>query len=170
MPQKLITMTLKTIFRNFSSFLLVICILWISSSANSPTSASTNDQETMEERYKKWLEVNGKKYRGIDEWKLRFEIYRSNVHFIKYVNALNLSYKLTDNKFADMTNEEFKALYLGRIMDINLTKTYGFVNVTKEALPKEVDWRKEGAVTPVKDQGLCGSLLTLLHVKMHKVC
>ncbi|TKY48910.1 Cysteine proteinase COT44 [Spatholobus suberectus] len=43
-----------------------------------------------------------------EEWEVRFEIYRANVQFIEFYNPQNYSYKLTDNKFADLTNKEFR--------------------------------------------------------------
>ena len=62
------------------------------------------------------------------------------------------------NKFTDLTAEEFKATYASgyraqekRSKNVNLTLLHG------AAPPSEVDWTTKGAVTPVKDQGQCGS-------------
>ncbi|KAK9676875.1 hypothetical protein RND81_11G107000 [Saponaria officinalis] len=138
--------------------LLLTFILWIYSKANAvvlnpPTSY---DREVMEERYKKWMEENKKKYNGVREWEERFGIYQSNVQFIDYVNSQNFSYKLTDNQFADMTNDEFKSMFLGRLTG-RPSDNHDPINKTYYDLPDTIDWQEMGAVTPVQDQGLCGS-------------
>lgn len=117
---------------------------------------STNDP-IMLKRYQNWVEKYRRKYQDKAEWNIRFGIYQSNVEFIDYFNSLNLSYSLTDNEFADMTNHEFTSIYLGykqprqKQQDINNATYY----ISK--LPVSVDWRKNGAVTPVKDQKNCGT-------------
>lgn len=113
----------------------------------------------MMDRYINWLKQHGKGYQNRDEFQLRFGIYQSNVQFIDYVNSQNLTYKLIDNQFADMTNEEFKSIYLGFGGRRNVTaKVNTKMNEYKlEDLPSKLDWREKGAVTPIKDQGACGT-------------
>lgn len=117
----------------------------------------TYNPKLMEKRYKNWMILYGKQYKDKNEWEQRFGIYQSNVQFVDYINSQNLTFKLTDNSFADMTNEEFNSIYTGRLTSI--TPEYrGPVNKTHHHhLPKEVDWRQHGAVTHIKDQGACGS-------------
>ncbi|RZC88748.1 hypothetical protein C5167_031122 [Papaver somniferum] len=122
-------------------------------------SAANNELHQMKNRYTRWLARHNRLY-NTEEWLSRFETYQSNIKLIDNVNSQNLSYKLVDNKFADMTNEEFKAKYLG-------LKTFPSVKIVSDdalrklnastKLPKSVDWRKKRAVTRVKDQGNCGS-------------
>lgn len=89
---------------------------------------------------------------------MRFGIYQFNVQFIDSINSQNLSFQLVDNRFADMTNEEFRANYLGfRAMALwHPQKKTNFSYDKSIDLPSSVDWRKKGAVTPIKDQGQCG--------------
>ncbi|KAI3952149.1 hypothetical protein MKW98_005844 [Papaver atlanticum] len=122
-------------------------------------SAANNDMHQMKNRYTQWLARHNRLY-NTEEWLSRFEIYQSNIKLIDYVNSQNLSYKLVDNKFADMTNEEFRAKYLGlkTFPSIKIVNDDAFIKLnTSKKLPKNVDWRKKKAVTRVKDQGDCGS-------------
>ncbi|KAF0305907.1 Cathepsin L [Amphibalanus amphitrite] len=70
------------------------------------------------------------------------------------------TYRLGINKYADMTNEEFSAL-MTRRKPAGLHRQqqqHGrpFVGTGLTA-PESIDWRDQGAVTPAKDQGQCGS-------------
>lgn len=92
-------------------------------------------------------------------------MYRRNVELIEAFNSVSSGYKLTDNKFADLTNEEFRAKMLGfgpqsRTVHTSTPSTMTCVdrNLSEDYsdLPKCVDWREKGAVAPVKNQGTCG--------------
>ena len=60
------------------------------------------------------------------------------------------------NHFGDLTQDEFSFLYLGmRSHFSNEAKRSGsaYLEPSHVSVPTEVDWRKEGYVTEVKDQG-----------------
>ncbi|KAF3439003.1 hypothetical protein FNV43_RR17278 [Rhamnella rubrinervis] len=114
------------------------------------------------EIYDQWLAKHNKAYNGLGEKDRRFEIFKENLRFIDQHNAQNRSYKVGLNRFADLTNEEYRAKFLGARTDAkrrvmksrNASRRYAF---SGEKLPESVDWRQKGAVTPIKDQGNCGS-------------
>ena len=60
------------------------------------------------------------------------------------------------NAFADMNSEEFGAKYLIKIPPKVTTKCTGSQAPTNN-VPEEFDWSAKGAVTPIKNQGGCGS-------------
>jgi len=106
----------------------------------------------------------GKSY-DVDEMFHRYNIFKRNVDLIDSHNAAAASGKYTFtlgvNKFADQTNQEYKKV-LGLKRE-GLTAPANKVNVPRRhkhlpaGVPATMDWRPLGAVTPIKDQGQCGS-------------
>ncbi|KAF8406281.1 hypothetical protein HHK36_008366 [Tetracentron sinense] len=111
--------------------------------------------------YESWLAKHGKAYNALGEKDRRFEIFKDNFRFIDEHNAENRTYKLGLNRFADLTNEEYRAIYLGTKPDakrrVSKSKSDRYAHRAGENLPESVDWREKGAVVSVKDQGSCGS-------------
>ncbi|XP_065876279.1 ervatamin-B [Euphorbia lathyris] len=113
--------------------------------------------QDLKKRYDDWIAKHGRVYGSKAEYYLRFGIYQTNVQLIDFINFQNLSFKLADNKFADMTNNEYRSRYLGFRSKGHKRKYTSRKHHNFTDLPTEVDWRKKEAVTPVKDQGQCGS-------------
>merc|ERR1712038_786891 len=94
-----------------------------------------------------------------DEKSHRFGIFKDNLDIITKANAQNLGYTLGVNVFADLTGDEVAAQYTGlkpEKMWADLPHL-GTMEYSGKALADSVDWTTKGAVTPVKNQGQCGS-------------
>jgi cathepsin L len=103
-----------------------------------------------------WASYYGKRY-SASEYDYRNTIFNTNVRTIYKHNlaASNTgSWTMTVNKFADLTPTEFKRLYSMNYTPFTSNSTF---TVPVSALPASVDWTDKGVVTPVKDQGQCGS-------------
>ena len=101
----------------------------------------------------------GKNYETAEEMKMRFEIFKENLKLIRSTNKKRLSYTLGVNRFADWSWEEFRRHRLGAAQNCSATLK-GNHKLTDAELPTLKDWREEGIVSPVKDQGHCGSCWT----------
>ncbi|PKI31252.1 hypothetical protein CRG98_048358 [Punica granatum] len=114
---------------------------------------------SMFDRHAQWMTKYGRMYVSDVEREKRFEIFKSNVEFIESFNREgNKTYWLGINEFADLSNEEFRAYWNGYKVSSSSRqyKKSPFKYENKTAVPSSIDWRKKGAVTPIKDQGECG--------------
>jgi C1A family cysteine protease len=101
----------------------------------------------------------GKVFNGEDEDSHR-QTYEANLQMIEAHNAQGLSFTMGINQFTDLTQEQYReAAGLGW----KPAPTEGTMPVLSnhvhngEELADSVDWTTQGAVTPIKDQGQCGS-------------
>ncbi|XP_038681702.1 senescence-specific cysteine protease SAG39-like [Tripterygium wilfordii] len=139
--------------RNMCLVLILILGTW-ASLAGSRTLQDTS----MLEQYQQWMSQHGRVYKTDAEKEQRFKIFSENVARIEAFNmAGNKSYRLGINQFADLTNEEFRTSrnrFRGHLVSSKDVVSFKYQNVT--AIPSAMDWRRKGAVTPVKNQDKCG--------------
>jgi C1A family cysteine protease len=100
-----------------------------------------------------WKTQNNKKYGTEDQNRLSV-FYKNYQRVMNHQQNPDKTYNMGFTKFMDLTPEEFKAKYLSARVQTT-QKNIKILPTTN--LPTSVDWRTKGAVTPVKDQGQCGS-------------
>jgi len=102
-----------------------------------------------------WMHQNKRTYNH-EEFRTRYQNFKANLIYIDNFNAQSqTSMKLGMNQFGDLSNQEFQKLYLSGLKVNNQP----FVATASPVKPMQAsfDWRTKGAVTPIKNQGQCGS-------------
>ncbi|KAL7607704.1 vignain [Lactuca sativa] len=141
------------IFLSFAVFMVVAnCIDF--------TEEDLTTDESLWDLYERWRSHHTVS-RDLGEKRKRFNVFKYNVQYIHKVNQMDKPYKLKLNKFADMTNHEFKTGFDSKIQHFRALKgerrTTPFRHEKTTDPPPSIDWRQYGAVNPVKNQGRCGS-------------
>lgn len=113
-------------------------------------------------KFQAFLKEHSKKYNTIEEYTARFLLFKTN---FEKMEALSISperkstYNIGITKFFDLSPQEFRTIYLNlkiTLLDLIKAQSTPF-ELNGETVPQTFDWRDEGAVNPIKDQGACGS-------------
>jgi len=110
-----------------------------------------------EVNFLQWMVKHKKYYLTEDEYQLRFKNFLDSVKRINAKNKVSTGAVYDLNKFSDLTPEEFKLKHLMKTPVNTPKENRDVLKPTVTAPPTKFDWRTQGAVTPVKDQGQCGS-------------
>jgi hypothetical protein len=150
---------LFSIFCNFKLFL---------SSKNNTFITGMTDEWSVFNKFK--IEFD-KEYSSLQEIEVRFDIFRTNLkNIILHNSDPENTFKMGINLFSDLTPDEFRDRFI--IGNYNTNNSFIFQNNYPQLdmdyscslythleyiLPDFLDWRTLNAVTPVKNQGHCGS-------------
>jgi len=128
---------------------LVLCLVAFALATETLTQLRQRQFEEFIVKYNKSYESSAEKER-------RFRIFQANVAIAEQRTLRDKMATFGVTKFSDLTTQEFKDKYLMKV-ERTFVKA-PIANITYKQLPAEFDWNdKGGVVTPVKNQGQCGS-------------
>lgn len=108
--------------------------------------------------FKDFITTYNRTYETEEEAQWRMSVFINNMIRAQKIQALDrgtAQYGVT--KFSDLTEEEFRTFYLNPLLKGGPGKKMRPVKSVGDPAPPEWDWRRKGAVTKVKNQGMCGS-------------
>lgn len=120
--------------------------------SSTPTAVTPDQKYTplteLDYEFYRFVSKHGRSYATQAELAYRQQVFQENLAYIQAKNAENgLSYSLGVNKFADMTNEEFRKRLGRKKATAHASSDYKVLDDSN--LPDFVDWRQKGAVNPV---------------------
>ncbi|XP_046912645.2 cathepsin L [Dermatophagoides farinae] len=120
-------------------------------------------RELFQQEWNTYKDYHRKSY-DANEDEFRFRVFMENKHLIAKHNQKaargEKNYTLSLNEFVDLMHHEFVHIMNGYKYDPSRQTKNGaslFLSPHNIQVPSEVDWRKHNLVTPVKNQGHCGS-------------
>jgi len=130
----------------------VLCIALLGLAVANAASFSEAEYQAM---FTKFIGQYNKKYTA-DTFFFRYTVFKANMDKVALANKQKHSYTLGMNEMGDMTHAEFKAAKLG-YAKIDRAVLRGANACPVGNVPASVDWTTKNAVTPIKNQGQCGS-------------
>jgi C1A family cysteine protease len=131
---------------------IILCIAMLSASVSA----------TVLDRFYEWAETHKIALpEGDHEFLHILTNWKNNDRIIEETNAKNLSYTLGHNAFSGMSSEEFaEHMHFGlnrELIASSGSSLRGYSDMVSVSLPVSVDWRTEGVVSPIQDQGQAGT-------------
>ncbi|XP_074269839.1 cysteine protease XCP1-like [Silene latifolia] len=109
-------------------------------------------ENRVSELFRKWRETHGVEYKHDEETGKRFENFKRNLRHVAE-SKLDRGFSVGLNRFADLSNEEFRERYFGGVESpVRLSQLGGLVGTCNG--PLYVDWREKRMGAPVKDHGV----------------
>ncbi|CAJ1962084.1 unnamed protein product [Cylindrotheca closterium] len=120
------------------------------------------------DHFEAWMDNHGKDYNDDkSEYEQRFQNFLMNSKVVENHNQAyekgytSYAMSLMKSPFADLTDAEFEASHLMAWQNCSATTHPSSGPMTSDIeLPKHVDWRTKGIITPIKNQKMCGSCWT----------
>jgi cathepsin L len=122
---------------------------------------ATYTEDQYQTHFAKWMTEHNKQY-DAEEFFSRFEVFKMNLEFIAEHNARFHkgleTYSVALNQLADMDRGEYRRTMLGYSNEkpAHIKKLNKFYDPLT-SVSGSLNWTALGAVTPVKNQGQCGS-------------
>ncbi|XP_047066075.1 oryzain alpha chain-like [Lolium rigidum] len=153
----------RSLLASAAAVLLLLLLSLAAAADMSIVSYGERSEEETRRVYAEWMAQHGRTYNALGEEDRRFQVFRDNLRYIDQHNTAAdaglHSFRLGLNRFADTTNQEYRARYLGVRSKPERQRKLStrYQADDSEELPESFDWREKGAVVEVKDQGDCGS-------------
>lgn len=105
--------------------------------------------------FEQWKATHKVTFESEFENTYRERLFLKNLAKIALHNAdKSRTYDMGVNQFSALSEEEFEQTYLGLVLPQGVSTV---ADNSEYQILGDVDWRSQGAVTPVKNQGQCGS-------------
>ena len=120
------------------------------------------------------MQAHNKDYANFEEYQQRFGIFKENMKKVQFLRETERGTGIYGaTRHADLTAEEYKERHLGLYPKAYDPVVNSYISDLPDAdipdvdLPTEHDWRKLGAVTPVKNQGYTYYILKATLISNH---
>ncbi|CAH2061602.1 unnamed protein product [Thlaspi arvense] len=165
-PQKQSSGQVRRWFQVFFSLSLLFAFVSVSVCENNGenllirqvVNGSKPEVLTSEDHFSLFKRKFGKVYGSLEEHYHIFSVFKANLRRAMRHQRMDPSARHGVTQFSDLTPSEFRRMHLGVKGGFKLPKDANQAPILPtQNLPEDFDWRDRGAVTPVKNQGSCGS-------------